>query len=40
MPLAYGALGAVVSAGVLFWVMGAAMGAGQGLVRALRDDKP
>ncbi len=36
MPLAYGAVGAVVGAGVLFWVMGAAVGAGNALARRLR----
>lgn len=36
MPLAYGAAGAVVGAGALFWVMGAAVGAGNALARRLR----
>ncbi len=35
MPLAYGAAGALVGAGALFWVMGAAIGIGNTLARRL-----
>lgn len=36
MPLAFGAAGAVVGASVLFWMMGAAVGLGQGVAARLR----
>ncbi len=36
MPLAYGAAGALLGVGALFWVMGAAVGAGNVLARRLR----
>jgi predicted MFS family arabinose efflux permease len=35
MPLLFGAAGAVVGAAALFWVVGAAIGAGSGVVRRL-----
>jgi sugar phosphate permease len=35
MPLAFGAAGALVGAGVLFWVVGGAVGAGSWLTRRM-----
>ncbi len=38
LPLIFGASGALVGAGVLFWTAGAAVGAGSGLAKRLRPD--
>jgi hypothetical protein len=35
MPLAFGAAGTLAGAGLLFWVMGGAVGAGSWLARRL-----
>ncbi len=38
MPLLFGASGALVGAGVLFWTVGGAVGAGAWLARRLRPE--